>query len=138
MEVNRKMLVMLIKRKKLICQMAEDGQQAIDMVMQDMEAYKLIFMDNFMPNVDGVKATRILRENGFRYFIVGLTGNVMDEDVEEYLRAGADLVLAKPLQMNKLEILLAHVAAQGCESKQNQNKHLVEEGNRLVWRLHSS
>ena len=137
MEVNRKMLVMLIKKKKLVCQMAEDGQQAIDIIMQDMEAHKLIFMDNLMPNLDGVEATRILRKNGFRYFIVGLTGNVMDEDVDEYLRAGADLVLAKPLQMNKLEILLAHVASQGCESKQKQNKHLVEEGNRLVWRLHS-
>jgi len=136
-EVSRKMLTMLLKRKNVNCHMAEDGQQALDMVLPNIHAYKLILMDNLMPNVDGIEATKVLRKSGFQYFIVGLTGNVMSEDVEEFLHAGADLVLAKPLEMNKLDMLLSHISDHGYSSKQRERKCLVEDGNRFVWKSFS-
>ena len=54
---------------------------------------------------------------GFRNLIVGVTGNMLDDDVDEYLKAGADIVLAKPLKLDLLQTLLNHVHAQGSNSK---------------------
>ena len=54
---------------------------------------------------------------GFRNLIVGVTGNVLDDDVDEYLKAGADIVLAKPLKLDLLQTLLNHVKKQGSHSR---------------------
>ncbi len=55
-----------------------------------------------MPVMDGCTAARVLRrELGFAMLVVGVTGNVMDDDVEAYLNAGADAVLMKPIQVRR-------------------------------------
>jgi len=43
-------------------------------------------------------------------------GNAMDEDVENFINCGADLVLTKPLKINQLEALLAHCKNNGFQS----------------------
>ena len=48
---------------------------------------------------------------------IGVTGNCMDQDVFEYLEAGADMVIAKPLNMASLGSLLLHVVRHGPISK---------------------
>ena len=45
--------------------------------------------------------------------MVGLTGNAMDEDILEFLDAGVDLVMAKPLRASELDALLQFVAKNG-------------------------
>ena len=52
--------------------------------------YSVIFLDNQMPVLSGLKAVARLREMGRRDFIVGVTGNALLTDQEEYLAAGAD------------------------------------------------
>lgn len=49
--------------------------------------------------MDGVTAARRLREANFPNLIIGITGNVMDDDLEEYLGAGADAVFFKPIKI---------------------------------------
>eukprot|EP01036_Dinobryon_divergens_P029003 gene29004-38046_t len=55
-------------------------------------------------------ALRVLVVDGFDGLIVGVTGHVFEEDVAAFLDAGADLVLAKPLAMNTVQMLLTCIA----------------------------
>eukprot|EP01036_Dinobryon_divergens_P026574 gene26574-35242_t len=61
----------------------------------------------------GVEAVRRLREDGFAHLVVGVTGNVLEDDVIEYLDAGADMVMGKPVKMDMLRMLLRHVKEHG-------------------------
>mmetsp|Transcript_30216 Transcript_30216/g.41566 ORF Transcript_30216/g.41566 Transcript_30216/m.41566 type:complete len:767 (-) Transcript_30216:185-2485(-) len=128
---NRHMLKKLLSKYGLEVALAENGRIAVDMVMQDVDRYRLIFMDNLMPIMNGVKAAELLRSNGFKNLIVGITGNVLDDDVREYLLAGADMVLGKPFKSHLLKMLISHVDKYGALSK--SGKKLVERGNEFVW-----
>jgi CheY-like chemotaxis protein len=55
---------------------------------------------------------------GFCQLIIGLTGNVLDDDVREYLQAGADMVLGKPLKIGMLQLLIQHIEQYGAASMQ--------------------
>lgn len=57
---------------------------------------------------NGSEATRLLRAGGFKNLVIGVTGNVMEEDVRQYLAAGADMVVAKPMRMATLSSILRH------------------------------
>eukprot|EP01036_Dinobryon_divergens_P027451 gene27451-36227_t len=61
----------------------------------------------------GLEAVRRLREEGYAKLVVGVTGNVLDDDVMEYLAAGADLVLGKPVKVDMLRMLIRHVKEHG-------------------------
>jgi CheY-like chemotaxis protein len=63
--------------------------------------------------MSGLVATQKLRELGYNNIVVGFTGNAMEEDVDEFLMAGADLVLPKPLKMSYLDNLLLYCHAHG-------------------------
>jgi CheY-like chemotaxis protein len=114
---NRKMLSMLLKVNDVIHETAENGKIAVDMVKASPSKYQLILMDNLMPVMNGVEATKKLRELGFPNLIIGVTGNVMDDDLAEYLDSGADKVLLKPLKVASLRMLLQHIADHGPLSK---------------------
>jgi CheY-like chemotaxis protein len=136
---NRKMLSMLLSRDGIENDVAENGQVAVNMAIKfiispDEEAniteypYDLIFMDNLMPVMDGVTATSLLRKQGYPHLIVGLTGNVMEDDVVEYLNVGADGVLFKPLQLITLKMLLEYVRNEGSLSLPGFYLQLGEHG----------
>ena len=71
---NRKMLNLLLTKKKLDCEMAVDGINALEMVAVKPNNYNLVFMDTMMPRMTGVECTRELRARGFDKLIIGLTG----------------------------------------------------------------
>jgi signal transduction histidine kinase/CheY-like chemotaxis protein len=101
---NRKMLVRVLARSGHVCDQAQDGQVAVDMVKKVSDGgYDMILMDFEMPVMNGPTATRVLREMGCLCPIVGVTGNVLVADVDYFLSQGADAVLPKPLQLSALE-----------------------------------
>lgn len=51
-----------------------------------------------MPYMSGVEVSRAVRDTGNPVYIIGCTGNALKEDQEEYLEAGADKVLTKPIK----------------------------------------
>ena len=105
---SRKMLSMLLKAHGVICQGAGDGLECLEAVRisDNINHFDIIFMDNTMPKMNGVEATRRLREMKFSNMIVGVTGNSMDEDLLEFSNCGADLVLTKPMTRACLVTLL--------------------------------
>lgn len=92
-------------------QIAADGQVALDL-LTDPNAFDLILMDVQMPVLDGLEATRQLREreakNGWpRWPVIALTGNAMQKEQDECLAAGMDACMTKPLKMSELQALVA-------------------------------
>lgn len=104
--MNRKLLTRLLLKRGHEVDMAEDGAQAYDMVvgkMKEGKRYDTILMDFQMPVMDGPTATQKIRQEGCDSFIVGITGNVLPQDVEYFKMSGADGVLGKPFQVEELE-----------------------------------
>ena len=71
---NRKMLQRLLKNNGVLSDHACDGQEAIS-IFEERKDYDVIFMDNTMPVLNGIDATRQLRKIGFKNAIVGVTAN---------------------------------------------------------------
>lgn len=98
-KVNQAVVVAMLKKMGLRAEVAENGQEALDVLAQ--REYDLILMDMQMPVMDGLEATRQLRlrEMGDRRTpVIAMTANVMSEDQASCLDAGMDDFVAKPIQ----------------------------------------
>jgi len=96
-------------------QMASDGREAVEAWSRG--TFDLILMDIQMPNLDGLAATREIRalestRERSRTPIYAVTANVMKDQVAEYMAAGMDGVLAKPLSIELLYATLTDAVAQ--------------------------
>ncbi|CAK9251139.1 unnamed protein product [Sphagnum jensenii] len=85
---------------------AEDGMDALYKFNQSLinggRQYDAILMDFMMPRMDGPTATRVIRQCGYYGPIIGVTGNVLDEDREHFMVAGATRVLIKPVDIESI------------------------------------
>lgn len=79
-----------------------NGSKALDYYKTNHNEIELIFMDRLMPIMDGLETTRKIKNLGHPVFIFGLTGLANETDREEFLQAGADEVLSKPLEISLL------------------------------------
>ncbi|KDR80820.1 hypothetical protein GALMADRAFT_241276 [Galerina marginata CBS 339.88] len=68
--------------------------------------FAVVFLDNQMPVMSGLKVVEKMRQLGRTDFIVGVTGNALLSDQEEYLDAGVDRVLTKPVLERSLRDIL--------------------------------
>jgi CheY-like chemotaxis protein len=89
--------------------------------------YFAILMDSVMPVMDGPTAVQRIREAGYTGLIVGVTGNVQPEDIEHFISCGADTVMGKPLDTDKLVELLKeakltaqHIILRSMEQRRNK------------------
>ena len=106
---NRKLLNRLLTKKGHDCVEACDGLEAVDTYIEADsrgEYFDAILMDFEMPRMNGPEATRRIRELGCFSLIVGVTGNMLPEDVQFFRDNGADAVLPKPLNLEKFEEML--------------------------------
>ena len=124
-EPNQRVLSAILGSLGVDLTTVETGKQAIS-AWQD-GAYDLILMDVQMPEMDGVTATREIRrlesENGRAPIpIIALTANAMTHQVEDYLSAGMDAHLAKPLQVAALIEILIQYTNQSDENQEADDK----------------
>ncbi|KAL0574306.1 hypothetical protein V5O48_007644 [Marasmius crinis-equi] len=72
-----------------------------------LSKFAVVFLDNQMPTLSGLRTVEILRrERGKRDYVCGLTGNALLPDQEEYLNAGVDVVLTKPVSESSIKNIL--------------------------------
>jgi len=100
--INREVTGYLLQDAALQVDMAEDGQQAV--ARAGAQAYDLILMDMQMPQLDGLAATRLIRQlpGGATVPIVALTANAFAEDKANCLDAGMNDFIAKPVDPESL------------------------------------
>ena len=85
----------------------DNGKKAvIQFISQPAGTYDVILMDVHMPYMDGREATRCIRisgkEDGEDIPIIGLMANTYEEDIDESKKAGMQVHLAKPVDVNRL------------------------------------
>jgi len=100
--VNQIVAGQMLKNYGLTCDIAENGQLAVDMVSKN-NTYNLVLMDIQMPVMDGYEATRLLREKGYSDLIIcGLSANAMKKDLEQAEIAGMNGYLTKPIEASDM------------------------------------
>ncbi|GMH94504.1 hypothetical protein TL16_g12924 [Triparma laevis f. inornata] len=92
---NRLLVGRVLTRLGLSVDLADDGDTAIEAVIKKKP--DIIFMDNTMPRMTGIVATKKIRDLGYTFPIIGVTGNSLDEDCNEFMDAGTTAVFVKPV-----------------------------------------
>ena len=109
-EMNREIAQEILEESGFEVAIAEDGDIAVDKVMNNPQEYDLILMDIQMPRMNGYEATRRIRKLplGDKHLpIVAMTANAFEEDKKLALEAGMDEHIAKPIDVEKLKQTLA-------------------------------
>jgi len=108
-ETNLFVAVRFMKPYKLRIETAVNGLDAIELVKSGNE-FDVIFMDHMMPEMDGMEATKHLRDMGYKAPIVALTANAMSGQADVFLQNGFDDFISKPIDMRQLDdVLLRHI-----------------------------
>ena len=94
-ELNRMVLQVILKKCEVVLSIAHNGQEAIDLIQE--KEFDIVLMDVQMPIVDGLEATKYIREELKSTIpIIGLSANAMREEVEICKQAGMNDYLVKP------------------------------------------
>lgn len=89
--LTRTLMTRMLARLGCKVSTAENGEVALEMVLGDCSGrFAVVFLDNQMPVMSGLSMVAKLRGAGRRDFVVGVTGNALLSDQEEYLEAGVD------------------------------------------------
>jgi CheY-like chemotaxis protein len=113
---NRKLLRRLLENHGHSITEAEDGLDAVQKMQEgrsDGKPFDSILLDYEMPHMNGPDSCRKMREMGCDSFIVGVTGNVMAQDVTYFKECGANGVLAKPFRLAELDQMLLEYGVLG-------------------------
>ena len=102
---NRELVRLVLEETGLSVGEAENGQVALDALQA--EAYDLVLMDMQMPVMDGVTATRLIRERGLQIPVLALTANAMKGFEIRIQEAGFSGFHIKPLNIDGLLLDLA-------------------------------
>lgn len=112
--INQKITQKLLESKGLLCSLASDGIEAVEMAKN--QEYSLILMDIHMPKKDGIQATKEIRTFDKSTPIVALTAVEIQEIRHKIYTAGMDDILVKPYDVSLfLSVLVRNI----------KNKHIV-------------
>ena len=107
-EVNRAVMMELLKRSGHRVTLVEDGGEAVEACRK--QTFDAIFMDLQMPTMDGIAATKAIRREevkGKHIPIIAITAAAMKSDQEQCLAAGMDDYISKPINFPEFRRLLA-------------------------------
>ena len=106
-DMNLKVVTGLLKRNKIVPDLAESGQQGIELLKKNF--YHIIFLDNMMPVMNGIETLKKMRREKLlndKTKVIMLTASAIAGMREFYLREGFDDYLSKPIEVSELEEML--------------------------------
>ena len=100
----------MLRKYKIQVDCVTNGQDAIDRIECGEPVYNAVFMDHMMPGMDGIEATKRIRELDSEYArkvpIISLTANAIVGNEQMFLDSGFQAFLSKPIDMMKLDLIL--------------------------------
>ncbi|HRI48447.1 MAG TPA: response regulator, partial [Ignavibacteriaceae bacterium] len=101
--INQKLLFRLLQKMNAEFKIVNNGEEVMNAV--EDENYDLIFMDIHMPIMDGVQATKLIKEKAASgakdSIIIAMTANVMKNDIDNFMEIGMTDVITKPFSMSE-------------------------------------
>ncbi|MEK3749944.1 response regulator [Paenibacillus sp. FSL E2-8871] len=111
--INQRLMVSMLDKLGYAADMAEDGQQAVEMAIK--HPYDFIFMDLQMPVMDGLEATAQIRREGGpaaeKTVIIAMTANVMEGIQNRCKASGMDDYISKPLKMSNIKQIISRYSS---------------------------
>lgn len=111
-ELNAMITSALLEKSGMLVERAENGEAAVELFRNsETDYFDVILMDVTMPVMDGLEATKAIREmerdDALEIPVVALTASSFCEDIKSCLDAGMDAHLSKPIEPQKLFMVLA-------------------------------
>jgi CheY-like chemotaxis protein len=132
-KVNQMLAVALLRKRRHEVTVADDGRKAIALI--ERSDFDIVLMDVQMPEMDGLEATRLIRdmesESTRRLPIIAVTAHTMDEDRQRCLDAGMDDYVRKPIDPAELEAAIERWTGELPDFEPQRALELVE-GDRSV------
>jgi two-component system sensor histidine kinase/response regulator len=101
--MNQKLAQFMLTKAGYQLEVANNGREVVEKYTAEPERYDLIFMDVHMPEVDGLEATRVLRNRGYGEIpIIAMTADAMKEDREKCLESGMNDYMSKPIKREEV------------------------------------
>ena len=127
--INQKVLINLFHVSEINITLANNGQEAVDIVKEGTIHYDLVLMDINMPIMDGYAATQMIRlDNQFDYLpIVAFTALVLDSEIKKMFNIGINAFLSKPLNIGRLYTAMAMYLLEKPKVTQRQEEKLSKK-----------
>ena len=117
--VNRTVATRLLEKRGHLVETATNGREALELLRHDPVGFDVVLMDIQMPEMDGVEAVQLWREEertrGQRVPVIAVTANAMAGEEQRYLAAGMDAYISKPFDPERLLQMVEEFAAAGTQ-----------------------
>jgi len=95
-KINQMITKKILEKNKLTCMVADNGMDAVTLVKENN--FDIVLMDIHMPGISGIEATQKIREFNKELPIIALTAVTIDENLDEFYRAGFNEIIPKPFK----------------------------------------
>ncbi len=95
-KINQMITKKILEKNKMKCMVADNGMDAIKLVKE--HTFDVILMDIHMPGISGIQATQKIREFDKQIPIIALTAVTIDENLDDFYRAGFNEIIPKPFK----------------------------------------
>lgn len=106
-KTNQMVIELMLSRMGYNVTIADNGYLAVQLMSDNKHQFDMIFMDISMPVMDGIEATKILRQQGIILPIIALTAHSMLEEHRAFYEAGMNDIVLKPVRSQDFKLVLA-------------------------------
>jgi signal transduction histidine kinase/CheY-like chemotaxis protein/HPt (histidine-containing phosphotransfer) domain-containing protein len=130
--INQKVALSIFETIGFSIEVANNGEEAIQKISES--TYDLIFMDIQMPTLNGLDATKQLREQGITTPIIAMTANAVSGDREDFLAQGMSDYISKPITYNSITDMIKKWIFMdlGVKPKKQIIKNKIETGDETM------